>query len=53
MVGNHKGKDALSFLVYDVEEKLQLHMPSRIAKVKISQELLTELENNELLYKLN
>ncbi|MEZ4840549.1 MAG: DNA polymerase III subunit alpha [Flavobacteriaceae bacterium] len=53
MVGNHKGKDALNFLVYDVEEKLQLHMPSRVAKVKISQELLTELENNELLYKLN
>ena len=49
----HKGKDALNFMVYDADEKLQLYMPSRSAKVKISQDLLNELENNELEYKLN
>ena len=49
----HKGKDALNFLVYDADEKLQLHMPSRSTKVKISQELLNELDSNELSYKLN
>ena len=53
IVGDHKGKDALNFVVYDMEEKMKLHMPSRTSKVKISQELLSTLANQEVLYKLN
>jgi len=49
----HKGKDILNFVVYDVEDKMKLQMPSRSAKVKISQELLNELDTRALLYKLN
>jgi len=49
----HKGDHALNFVVYDNEETLKLSMPSRKQKVKISQELLDELENNEIYYKLN
>jgi len=32
---------------------MKLQMPSRSAKVKISQELLNELDTRALLYKLN
>ena len=53
IVKEHKGKDHLNFLVYDMEEQLKLHMPSRTSKVKISQELLTLLDNQQLQYKLN
>ena len=53
LVKGHQGKDLLNFVVYDVEDKMQLYMPSRSSKVKISQELLSLLETQELLYKLN
>ena len=53
IIKDHKGKDHLNFVVYDVDEKLQLHMPSRTSKVKISQDLLNELDTRELQYKLN
>jgi len=53
IVKEHKGKDHLNFVVFDMEEQLKLHMPSRTSKVKISQELLTELESQALQYKLN
>jgi DNA polymerase-3 subunit alpha len=49
----HKGDHALNFVVYDNEETLKLSMPSRKQKVKISQELLDELESNDVFYKLN
>lgn len=49
----HEGNHALNFLVYDNEEKIKLHMPSRKQKVRISQELLDELDNQDLFYKLN
>lgn len=49
----HKGDHALNFLIYDNEEEIKLHMPSRKQKVKISQELLYELEDNDVYYKLN
>ncbi|WP_298900662.1 DNA polymerase III subunit alpha [uncultured Psychroserpens sp.] len=49
----HQGEKALNFIVYDNEEKIKLNMPSRKQKVKISQELLNELESNEVMYKLN
>jgi len=50
---SHQGKNLLNFVVYDVEDKMQLHMPSRSSKINISQELLSTLETQELKYKLN
>ncbi|WP_298892923.1 DNA polymerase III subunit alpha [uncultured Psychroserpens sp.] len=49
----HQGEKALNFIVYDNDEKIKLNMPSRKQKVKISQELLNELETNDVRYKLN
>ena len=49
----HKGDNALNFVIFEMQEKLKLHMPSRKQKVKISQELLTALEQEEVHYKLN
>lgn len=49
----HEGNQALNFLVYDTEEKMKLHMPSRKQKVKISQELLDELSGQDVFFKLN
>jgi DNA polymerase-3 subunit alpha len=53
LVKMHPGNQSLHFVVYDHEESLKLHMPSRKKKVKISQELLQELENEDIYYKLN
>jgi len=53
IVKEHEGKDLLNFVVYDVEDKMQLNMPSRSSKVKISQELLNMLDMQDLKYKLN
>src|SRR5690606_28485147 len=47
------GDNLLSFIIYDTEEQIKLNMPSRKQKVKISQELLDELESNDVFYKLN
>jgi len=49
----HPGNHMLSFVVYDNAESIKLQMPSRKQKVKISQELLDELENTNVFYKLN
>ncbi|WP_111682316.1 DNA polymerase III subunit alpha [Winogradskyella tangerina] len=49
----HQGNHTLSFVVYDNEDKLKLTMPSRKQKVKISQELLYELKELDVMYKLN
>ena len=49
----HEGNNTLSFVVYDNKEKLKVQMPSRKQKVRISQELLNELEENNVMYKLN
>ncbi|MEZ4855027.1 MAG: DNA polymerase III subunit alpha [Gelidibacter sp.] len=49
----HQGNQALNFVIYDNDEKLKLNMPSRKQKVKISQELLDELANNDVFFKLN
>ncbi|NRB60559.1 MAG: DNA polymerase III subunit alpha [Winogradskyella sp.] len=49
----HDGNNTLNFLVYDNSEKLKITMPSRKQKVKISQELLKELEAQDVMYKLN
>ena len=49
----HEGSNILNFLIYDTQEKLKLNMSSRKQKVKISQELLNELKDLDLHYKLN
>jgi DNA polymerase-3 subunit alpha len=49
----HDGNHALNFVIYDNEEEIKLNLPSRKQKVKISQELLQELENDDVFYKLN
>ncbi len=49
----HQGKNTLNFIVYDNEEQLKLTMPSRKQKVSISQELLSELHDIDVKYKLN
>ncbi|WP_412986800.1 DNA polymerase III subunit alpha [Pontimicrobium sp. IMCC45349] len=49
----HQGNHALNFVVYDNKEKIKLTMPSRRQKVKISQELLNELAEQDVYYKLN
>ena len=53
LVKDHQGKELLNFVVYDMEDQLKLHMPSRSSKVKISQDLLNELDEMKLSYKLN
>ncbi|WP_100613420.1 DNA polymerase III subunit alpha [Confluentibacter citreus] len=49
----HPGNHMLNFVIYDHKEQIKLQMPSRKQKVKISQELLSELENQEVYFKLN
>ena len=53
LLGMHIGNHNLNFVVYDQAEKLKLNMPSRKQKVKISQELLNELHELDVRYKLN
>jgi len=49
----HKGNHGLDFYIFEPEENIQLQMSSRKHKVKISQELLDELQKEKFLYKLN
>jgi DNA polymerase III subunit alpha len=49
----HPGNHNLKFVIYDDEEELKLEMNSRLQKIKISQELLEELKEQEVFYKLN
>lgn len=49
----HKGEKPLLFVVYETSEKIKLVMPSRKHKVNISKELLEELQNKQIKYKLN
>ncbi len=49
----HKGDKHLQFVIYEVENKVKLTMPSRKHKVNISNELLEELEKEQVRFKLN
>ncbi len=49
----YKGKNILNFVVYNTDENVKLHMQSRTKKVHISKELLRELKEKQLLYRLN
>ena len=53
LFNNHKGKQSLKFVIYDVEEEIELEVPSRNTKIKISSELLKTLEDQHINFKLN
>ncbi|MFY0713300.1 DNA polymerase III subunit alpha [Seonamhaeicola sp. NFXS20] len=53
LLSMHPGNHALNFVVYDAKEKIKLNMPSRKQKVKVCQELISELESQHIHYKLN
>ncbi|PKV48189.1 DNA polymerase III alpha subunit [Aquimarina sp. MAR_2010_214] len=53
LLTEHSGNHTLNFVIYEMAEKLKLHMPSRKQKVNISQELLIALEDESIYYKLN
>ncbi|HEA29985.1 MAG TPA: DNA polymerase III subunit alpha [Leeuwenhoekiella sp.] len=50
---NYRGDQNLYFYVFDPKDKISIHMPSRKKKVKICNELLTELKQKNLNFKLN
>lgn len=53
LLSYHSGDRTLNFVVHEKEHKIKLTMPSRKQKVHISNELLTELTHQKLVYKLN
>ena len=53
LISSHKGNHTLNFTIHEAESKIKLTMPSRKQKVNISNTLLTELESQNLFYKLN
>ena len=53
LFSKHKGKQSLKFVIYDVEEEIELEVPSRNTKIKISSELLKILEDQHINFKLN
>jgi len=53
LISLHPGSKALNFVVYDTREKIKLTMPSRRQKVRVSQELVNELQTLDVRFKLN
>jgi DNA polymerase-3 subunit alpha len=53
LLNMHKGDHKLNFAIYDNEHEVQLNMLSRTQKIRISQELLETLEEEQVHYKLN
>ena len=49
----HKGKHVLNFVVYDDDESIKLELKTRKQKIQISQELLSQLDAEQIFYKLN
>ncbi len=47
------GKQNVHFTIWDAKEKIELNLPSRNTKVKITNELLTTLEKEQIAFKLN
>ena len=50
---NNLGKQSLKFTIWDAKEKIEVDLPSRDTKVKISNELLSILEKQQINFKLN
>ncbi len=53
IIQSHKGDKTLMVDVFHTQEEIKLTLPSRKQKVAISNELLEELEQESLVYKLN
>ncbi|WP_369048310.1 DNA polymerase III subunit alpha [Tenacibaculum sp. UWU-22] len=53
LLASNKGKQALNFTIYDIEEEIELNIPSRNTKVVINNEFLDALEKQQIDYKLN
>ena len=49
----HKGEKQLHFLVYEIADKVKLNMPSRTQKIEINKELLEELRQEQVSFRLN
>ena len=49
----HKGEKQLHFLVYEMADKVKLNMPSRTQKIEINKELLDELQQEQVNFRLN
>ncbi|MEZ4970767.1 MAG: DNA polymerase III subunit alpha [Flavobacteriaceae bacterium] len=50
---SHKGDHPLSFVVYEMEEQIKVNMACRKQKIQISSELLLQLNEKDVHYKLN
>jgi DNA polymerase-3 subunit alpha len=50
---NNGGKQSLNFTIWDAKEKIEVSLPSRNTKIKISNELLAILESQQINFKLN
>ncbi|MBD0830907.1 DNA polymerase III subunit alpha [Aestuariibaculum sediminum] len=53
LIDMHPGNQSLNFVVYDNVEKIKLNMLSRRQKIKVCQELISELESEHVKFKLN
>ena len=53
LLKNHSGNNNLSFQVFDNEDKIMVDLDSQKQKINISSELLSKLDDNKILYKLN
>ena len=50
---NNVGKQNLRFTIWDAQEKIEVDLPSRNTKIKVSSELLNILQQQQIDYKLN
>ncbi|WP_397445290.1 DNA polymerase III subunit alpha [Polaribacter sp. R77954] len=50
---NSMGKQSLNFTIWDAKEKVEMTLPSRNTKIKVSNELLATLQNQQIDFKLN
>ena len=53
LLKNHSGNNNLSFQVFDNDEKIMIDLDSQKQKIDISSDLLSKLDDNRILYKLN
>ncbi|MBQ0740199.1 hypothetical protein J9332_38560, partial [Aquimarina celericrescens] len=53
LFSSHTGDHILNFVVYEMKNKIKIHMPSKSKKVNISTELISALEEHKINYKHN
>ena len=49
----YSGDHILNFVIFEMNQKIKIHMPSKKKKVKICNELIEELDKINISYKLN